>query len=188
MVIVRNLKTKHRCLYLNSPPMIPGMRSYLAAAGVDVARAVGTGALTLSSEQNHLVAGRFVPERLLATLEEAANQALSDGYNGLFATGDMAWELGAEQDFSNLIEYEWGLEELFRRCPTLSGICQYHVGTLPVPAVRDAWFAHQVVFVNQTLSFLNPSYQGHRCNARRPDWSLSELQENLLKNGEPIDL
>ena len=188
MVIVRSLKTKHRCLYLNSPTMVAGMRSYLAAAGLDVAGAVGSGALMLSSEQNHLVGGRFVPERLLTTLDEAANQALSDGYNGLFATGDMAWEFGREQDFSKLIEYEWGLEELFRRCPTMSGICQYRVDTLPVPAVRDGWFAHRAVFVNQTLSFLNPSYVGHRCEARHPDWSLSELEDNLLKNGEPIDL
>ena len=33
----RKLEERHRCLYLDSPPMVAGIRSYLSAA-VDVAR------------------------------------------------------------------------------------------------------------------------------------------------------
>ena len=39
LVIRGKLEQRHRCVYLNSEPMVAGMRSYLAAAGVDVERA-----------------------------------------------------------------------------------------------------------------------------------------------------
>jgi len=47
-VIQQKLKEDNRCLYLNSPPMVAGLRSYLFAAGVDVPKEVmnWTGQLT----------------------------------------------------------------------------------------------------------------------------------------------
>ena len=44
-LIRRKLEERHRCLYLDSPPMVAGIRSYLSAAGVEVAREVGKGSL-----------------------------------------------------------------------------------------------------------------------------------------------
>jgi hypothetical protein len=46
------LQQNYRCLYLNSPPMVAGMRSYLAAAGVDVAHEVGKASLVLSAKRS----------------------------------------------------------------------------------------------------------------------------------------
>jgi hypothetical protein len=152
------LSERYRCLYLNSPAMVAGMRSYLAAAGVDVAHEVGKASLVLSSDQGHLMAGRFDVGRMMEKLEDTVNQALADGYRGLWATGDMGWELGPEDDFSKLIEYEWRLEELFRRQPGLSGICQYHRDTLPETAMRQGLQMHPSIFVNATLSRINPNY------------------------------
>src|ERR1700691_4996657 len=111
------LQQNYRCLYLNSPPMVAGMGSYLAAAGVDIAREVGRGSLVLTSEQGHLAKGRFDVEQMVQTLEGAIHRALRDGYVGLWATGDMTWEMGPEKDFSKLVEYEWRLEKLFAKYP-----------------------------------------------------------------------
>ena len=66
---------------------------------------------------------------MMHTLEDALGRALNEGYDGLWATGDMTWELGPERDFSRLLEYEWRLEEFFRKHPALGGICQYHADT-----------------------------------------------------------
>src|SRR6202044_3799262 len=96
----QKLNERHRCVYLDSPPMVAGMRSYLAAAGVDVAREVEKGSLVLSSDQGHLTNGRFDADRMLRGLEEAVLQSLSDGYQGLFATGDMTWEFGSQKELS----------------------------------------------------------------------------------------
>jgi len=154
----QKLNERQRCLYLDSPPMVAGMRSYLAAAGVDVAREVGKGSLVLSSDQGHLVNGHFDADRMLQSLEDAVHEALRDGYQGLWATGDMTWEFDSEKEFDKLLDYEWKLEDLFRRQPCLSGICQYHIDTLPQDAVRSGLLAHPSIFINETLSRLNPYY------------------------------
>ncbi|MBV8842279.1 MAG: MEDS domain-containing protein [Bryobacterales bacterium] len=157
-VTIAKLKDNNRCLYLNSPPMVAGMRSYLAAAGLDVAEAVRQGALVLSSSQNHIVNGAFDVDNMLDMLEAAVKQALKDGYRGLWATGDMTWELGPKNGLGNLIAYECGLEDLFHQYPSLSGICQYHIDTLPPSAVDKALRTHRSVYINEMLSRLNPFY------------------------------
>ena len=182
-LIRRKLEERHRCLYLDSPPMVAGMRSYLSATGVDVAGEVGKGSLVLSSDQGHLVDGRFEVDMMLRSLEEAVHQALGDGYLGLWATGDMTWEFGSRKELAKLLEYEWKLEDLFRRQPSLSGICQYHVETLPSEAVKQGIITHPAIFINATLSRVNPHYiPRERITAQTPLPDLedvADLAENL---------
>jgi len=152
------LGQNYRCLYLNSPPMVAGMLSYLAAVGVDVAREICKKSLVVSSEQQHLDDGRFDVERMMGNLKDALQQALEDGYAGLWASGDMTWEMGPDKDFSNLLEYEQRLEDFFQENEELSGVCQYHANTLPPEAVRQGLIAHSSIFVNETLYLINPHY------------------------------
>jgi len=157
-VIHQKLKENYRCLYLDSPPMVAGMRSYLAAAGVDVTHEISKTALVLSSEQNHLEDGLFDIDKMMRTLEHALNQALSDGFAGLWASGDMSWEFGPANDFSKLLEYEWRLEQFLRDHPQMGGSCNYHVDTLPREVVRRGFLSHHSLLVNETLSLMNPLY------------------------------
>ena len=157
-LVHRKLNENFRCLYLNSPVMVAGIRCYLAAAGVDVTQELEKTNLVLSSEQSHLVKGHFDVGQMMHALEEALGQALRDGYAGLWATGDMTWELGPEGDFSKLLEYEWRLEEFFRTHPALGGICQYHADTLPREVLRQGLLTHPSIFENETLSRINPHY------------------------------
>lgn len=157
-IVRQKLNQNYRCLYLNSPVMVAGIRSYLAAADVDVADEVAKVSLVFSSVQNHLVQGYFDVDRMMSTLEDALDQALADGYNGLWATGDMSWEFGPQRDFSRLLEYEWRLEECFRKHPGLGGICQYHADTLPREVLRQGLLTHPSIFINETLSQINPHY------------------------------
>jgi len=90
---VEKLGQNYRCLYLNSAPMVAGMRSYLAAAGVDVAREVEKASLVLSSDQGHLVGGRFDVERMIRTLEEAIQPGAGRRIRG--PMGDRRHDLGA---------------------------------------------------------------------------------------------
>jgi DcmR-like sensory protein len=156
--IKRHLHDGYRCIYLNSLPMVAGMRSYLAAIGVDVVGEAAKMSLVLSSDQRHLVNGRFEVEPMLEMLSETAAQALRDGYKGVWAAGDMTWELGPQHDFAKLLEYEWRLEDLMRKQPAIRGICQYHAGTMPREAVRDALVTHNSIYINETLSRVNPHF------------------------------
>jgi len=156
--IKEKLSENIRCLYLNSPTMVAGLRSYLFAAGVDVPYEVAKGSLVLSSDHSHLKDGHFDPDHILNMLEDTMNQALSDGYLGLWATGDMTWELGPDKSPEKLLEYEWRLEELFQKYTTISGICQYHVDTLPGEVVCQCMQRHPALFINETLTRINPHY------------------------------
>ena len=165
-VIRRKLNEGYRCMYLNSAPMVTGLRSYMASTGVDVVSEIAKARLILSSEP--VTRGRvFDIDGMLFKLEDALNQALKDGYKGLWATGDMSWEFGIEKDFRSLLEYEWRLEELFRRRPEISGICQYHQGTLPPQVMREGLIAHQSVFVNETLTRINPHHVASKFSDQR---------------------
>lgn len=156
--LVQRLKTGHRCLYLNSPAMVAGMRSQLAAAGLDPRAHVERGALILSSDQGHLLDGKFDVERMLRLLHDAVKQALVDGYAGLWAAGDMTWEFGSEANLDKLLHYERRLEEFMQTTPALSGICLYHRDTLPPHAIETALLTHPSVYVSATLSRLNSRY------------------------------
>lgn len=157
-LIKRKLHEGHRCLYLNSRPMVAGIRSCLASVGIDVVSDLAKDRLVLSSESVASANGGFDIDMMLHKLEDALDQALDDGYKGLWATGDMTWEFGAEKNFAKLMEYEYRLEELFSKRQELCGICQYHQDTLPREVPRKALLTHRMIFINETLSRLNPHY------------------------------
>lgn len=157
-IIRQKLTENYRCLYLDGPSRVACTHPYLLAAGIDVTREVAKGSLVLSSDNTHLMEGRLNVDRMLGMLEQALNQALRDGYQGLWTTGDMSVEFGPEKDFSTLLDYEWRLEEFLQAHPALCGICQYHADTLPGDALRHGLLTHQSLYINETLSRINPYY------------------------------
>ncbi|HZZ58779.1 MAG TPA: MEDS domain-containing protein [Opitutaceae bacterium] len=156
--LIARLDANYRCLYLNSPPMVAGMRSHLAAAGVDLQRQTERGALILSSDQGHLREGKFDVDRMLQMLQAALHRALADGFAGLWASGDMTWELGSESNLAKLHEYERRLDQFIEGNPAMSGICLYHRDTLPPHAVQTALQTHPARHVDASLWQINPQY------------------------------
>jgi hypothetical protein len=93
--------------------------------------------------------------QLLAT---AFDEAMRTGYAGLWATGDMTWEMGPDQNFIKLVQYEWRLEKFFQQHPEMGGICQYHDDTLPRELLRQGLVVHPGIFVNETMQLVNPEH------------------------------
>ena len=81
-VICQKIEENYRCLYFNSPTMVAGMGSYLAARGRDVLEDSKRGRLVLSSEQHSSGVGIFDVNAMLKGLEDALDQALKDGCKG----------------------------------------------------------------------------------------------------------
>jgi len=156
-IIQGKLNEGYRCLYLNSAPMVAGIGSILASVGVDVTSEIARGSLVLSSDPI-TAGGEFDSSLMLAQLEAALDAALNAGFKGLWASGDMTWEFGPGNDFSKLLEYELGLEELLGRRKELCGICQYHRDTLPQDAVRQSLLVHSGIVISETLTRINPLY------------------------------
>jgi len=185
-VMQQMLGANYRCLYLNSPALVAGMSSYLAAEGVDVAREVSKTSLVLTSDRSQFSGGGFDAERMIDKLEEAVVQAVRDGYEGLWATGDMSWELGTERNSQKLLGYERSLEQLFRRQPMLCGICQYHSDLLPQEMLRQGLLTHRAIFVNETLSRINPHYSEIESipDQASANVRMDETLAKLLKTGQ----
>ena len=156
--IRRRLEDNYRCLYLNSPTMVEGIRAYLTSSGLNVSEAVVEGRLILSSGLDHLIDESFDPQHMLSLLKAAHDNALKDGFAGLFATGDMAWEFGATADYSKLEAYERSLELFIQAHPTMCGVCQYHADILPGEALQSGLAMHPGIYENETLSRINPRY------------------------------
>jgi MEDS: MEthanogen/methylotroph, DcmR Sensory domain len=174
-ILKRKLSEGYRCMYLNSAPMVAGMYSYLAASGMDVALEVQSGRIGLSSQPKSS-GGGFDVDRMLFELEDALDQALIDGYKGLWVAVDMTWEFGPKKDFTKLLEYEWGLEDIFRRRPGLCGICQYHRDTMSKEALRQGLLTHRGIVINDTIFRINPFYARSASSAK---WgaSIAEMDQ-----------
>lgn len=156
--IQERLTAGYRCLYLNSPPMVAGIRWQLVSAGLDLDKEIKRGALLLSSDQEHLVDGKFDSGRLLGSLDSALQRALADGYVGLWAAGDMTWEFGSEANLTKLLDYERQLEAYMENNVGLCGVCLYHRDSLPAHAIQTALKTHRALYVSASLSQLNPLY------------------------------
>lgn len=180
-LLVDGLRDEWRCLYLGSPADVHMVGTALSARGVDTSHEAGRGALMLSSERDHLRNGKFEPEAMIDGLCAAIDQALADGFQGLCATGDMRWELGQDDNFERLLEYEARLERVFRDKP-LRGICQYHRGLVPTQAVRDALLTHGSMYVGGALNRDNLFYvppelllEGSDAQRKQGEWMYRQI-------------
>jgi signal transduction histidine kinase len=156
-LLMKGLAEHNRCLYLGDPGMIDMVDSALRAKGVDTVQEMNRGALVFSSDRSHLDGGGFDPRAMVGMLRQLIDDAVGDGYTGLCATGDMRWELGPDENFERLLEYEALLEQVFHEKP-LQGICQYHQSTVPAQAVQDALLTHRSTYVGDLLNRDNLFY------------------------------
>jgi len=155
--LAEGLEGNWRCLYLGSPEMVQMVEGSLRRHGIDTISEMKRGALLLSSERGHLQNGPFDPLMMINGLRELVDGAVQDGFEGLCATGDMRWELGPDDNFDRLIEYEALLEQLFREKP-LIGICQYHRDTIPPGTLKDALTTHRSTYIGDALNRDNLFY------------------------------
>jgi len=150
------LSANERCLYLGDPMMIAMVQNALAARKIDVAGEIARGALVFSSDRPP-EDQPFEPGAMVGMLVGMIDEAVEDGFAGLCATGDMRWELGRDENFDRLHEYEALLEQVFRSKP-LRGICQYHRGTVPTKALDAAVRAHRSLYIDGWLNRDNLFY------------------------------
>jgi len=148
--LLEGLRNNWRCLYVGSPDSSRMVEQALTDRGVNTSRESARGALIFSSERTHLDAGSFIPRQMVDWLSGAVDDAVHSGFEGLYATGDMKWELGADGNFEHLLEYEARLEQLFQNKP-VRGICQYHRNVLPPRAVQNALITHRSATLGSTL-------------------------------------
>lgn len=118
--IEQGLKRSERCLYIADDRSVAEVAGFLGGAGIDVRKQLSRGALVLiSSKEAHLKSGRFDCEAMLALLNDAVEQALNDGFNGLRAAGEMTWILTGAPGSNEALEYEALMNEFYPKSRAL---------------------------------------------------------------------
>jgi len=94
---------------------------WLAADGVPVSEAIEV----VPSSDAYLVESAFDPDRMIAVLHEAVDDALADGFRGFRVTGDMSWALeSGVMGADRLEEYEARAADVYATRPA-AGLCLY---------------------------------------------------------------
>ncbi|MFE8938647.1 MULTISPECIES: MEDS domain-containing protein [unclassified Streptomyces] len=109
----------------------------LTRHGVDAVSAVRRGQLTVTTAAETYLAGPcFDPDAMVGLWHEAVASAVTDGYAGLRAIGEMSWGARDVAGAERLLEYELRIHhEVFARLP-LTAWCFYDRRLMP-PDVLD---------------------------------------------------
>jgi hypothetical protein len=154
-----------RCLFVGTRAEYERLGVQLEENGICSLRAESRGALLyMTSEQVYLENGTFDANVVLGRIERFIGEALSDGFTGLCATGELM-DVPSDDLWRQIVWYEAQVNEHFSRLP-LVGLCRYPRSTVPPHRVQDVLRNHPIAIVRgETCE--NPFYE-------RPDVSLSD--------------
>jgi len=127
-----------------SPETIVG---YLQRAGLEAGPYLESGQLILlPSHEVYLAGGAFDPEAVIAMLEEAIQQARSDGYHCARLSGEVSWARDEPRDLARLVGYEELVTDRLRGQPYLA-LCLYDWRIFDPDLLLDVLRAHPGLFI-----------------------------------------
>ena len=157
--IRENLGANKKCLCFYSRSMLSALRNQLTADGLDVADQVSGGALSLTTDREFLVDGIFDIEKMIEMLGATVEQALADGYDGVWGSGDVYWEIGSRTNFDKVADYERRLGKFMSSTPEFSCVCLFDRNTLPPSTINTALETHPAIYISNSLSHVNTFYK-----------------------------
>jgi signal transduction histidine kinase len=176
------LQRGERSVYVGDPDSVELLRLGLKREGVDLGREEAAGHLILSSDREYLDHGRFNPERMLGFLQEAYDQCIKEGFPALRAAGNVAWQVGPDQDYSSVVHYE-ALLDLFFLGKRMVGLCEYPQGACPPEVLEGILSTHKHAAVDREICvshrYIPPELllekdEGRR-QARRAEWMTAQM-------------
>ncbi|MBZ6496948.1 MEDS domain-containing protein [Natrinema longum] len=148
--------TNHKCLYLLDTNYLRQVKAALRAASIDVERRIDAGDLTIRDASSVYLDSGFDPERMIQTLEDACNNSLVAGYDGLCVVGENSWCFHTEMEFDHILDFE---AEFDMKCPDLPviALCQYDLTRFSGESAAKALWTHENIIYRGTVCE-NPFY------------------------------
>ncbi len=144
------LDRHEKCLYITDAESMDGVRDAMKAGGIDVAAAVGSGALTIATkDQTYMRRGSFDPDWMFSYWQEAAEQAQREGFTSLRATGETEWVVRGGPGLERWMEYECRLTHALAESNAFA-LCQYNRNLFPPSLILDVIRTHPVVIYRDT--------------------------------------
>ncbi len=145
------LKNHEKCIYIVDESSTNEIRKAFIGSGVEIDEYLKSGQFVfLTKEDAYLKGGSFDPDRMIATLKQAEETALKEGYSGMRATGEMTWVLSKHPGSHRLIEYESKLNYFFPNSRS-SAICQYHESRFDPDILIGVIHTHPKVVIHGLL-------------------------------------
>lgn len=155
--VLIGLARHEKCLYIVDENTREGLTAAFKELGTDISGCEASGQFVfLTKENSYLKEGLFDPERMLQLLQEAQEEALRQGYNGLRVTGEMTWVFAGLPGSEKLAEYEAKLNRFFPQSKA-TAVCQYNEARFPAGILLDVIHTHPLVFLCGALC-RNPYY------------------------------
>jgi hypothetical protein len=156
--VKNGLKRNERCVYIADENSAEDVSEVLRAIDEDVfGLAMREGSFSvLSQQETYFKGGYFSPEKMIGLLDEGVNEAISSGFTGLRATGEMTWMFGGNPGSDKMMEYEMKLNDYL---PThnICAICQYNRNRFSDELLLQVFQSHpKVIYKNQIIK--NPLY------------------------------
>ncbi len=153
------LNRGERCFYVCCEHELAEFRAALKRGGIDIEAEEARGAILLATKHDgHLEGGKFDPDKMISLLEKAVSDALSAGFKGLCAAGDMNWVLDGVPGTEKLVEYEARLNRFYESSHAL-GLCLYNLKTMPPESIDHCLATHKFVRIEGPILLSNPFYE-----------------------------
>jgi hypothetical protein len=181
--VAEGLRHRERCLFVGaSRDALKRFRTVLATFGIDADRMVKEGALLeMTYSEAHLAGGCFDSERMLRTLNDAVEEALNAGFQGLRTCGDMSWLLDEPEGCDQVVEYEILLNQLFRGARAV-GMCLFDRSRMPAMVLDHGLATHTSVAL-QGRHVENPFYDPRASRVAQPDRLPAKMDELRRRAG-----
>ena len=124
------------CVWITSDPMgVDGAKTELRKVAPYLDRYLDLGQIEIWDYRDwYLRGGRFDADRVLGQWTEKEKRSLDAGYNGIRATGDMAWL--EKREWPDFIAYEAEVNRAFPQ-HRVTGLCTYLLDACPADAVLE---------------------------------------------------
>jgi excisionase family DNA binding protein len=126
----------------------------LAGDGFDPADLQRRGLLRLLvPSEAYLRTGSFVGSRMVDFVEAAILDRRAMGFASTLISGDMTWYLTGAEGVQEMIPYETALNDLLRRYPDVTIVCNYDMVRLPVDIHLGALCSHPHAHLPDRMAF-----------------------------------
>lgn len=178
--IKNGLERGEKCVYIADDNTVQVIFTGMLAAGLDIEAALSSGKLSIVSKmETYLKQGSFDPDRMIAFLKHATDEAKAMGFSALRVTGEMTWVLGGDPGTERLMEYEAKLNHFLPENDALA-ICQYNYNRFSPEVIKDVLSTHPIIIygggVYKNFNFVPPDeFLGPKSSAQELDRLLKFL-------------
>jgi hypothetical protein len=155
--IKEGFECNHKAVHVIDPGQVANHRRRLLEAGIDLASAEKQGQLELRiNTEAYLHAGKFDPDRMLATFEALASGNSRGHFPLSRVVCHMDWAAAADPCIDRLIEFESRVNDVWQRHED-AVICTYNLAKFSGDTVIDIMRTHPMVIIGGLLQE-NPFY------------------------------